>query len=391
MIRYVSVFLIVFLLVFLSGCKPREGDIPKNIHKGTKGLEMKFLPNNPPNEITTSTGSDFYVSVELHNEGTSPAKGYLFLSGYDTNIIDMPDSYWFPDPYNCGGEYIMGKSQYNPTGEICVEEMKGRLNLNPVVNYIPLKIPLMVKAIYEYSTDTSISVCVDPNYHQISKKACEMRPVTVSGGQGAPVAVTKIVPIPVGNGLVQFNIHVKNVGGGKVVNVGIPPHELRPRDYNNILYVISVPSDIFPTAYAIEGVSLGYDDYRFGYGDYGYQFSVGGNFNDAAQGMLRLHNDQTVITETVNFGDKAFEYMTPLRVTLFYGYMQDITKNIVINKVPNAEMDDMYPSHGFGDFGLYRMGSDGRKYVGHHEDRYGHDVWRYTDREKGIDISFKTT
>lgn len=393
----VFVLVLVGILIFaIQGCQQQPDDLAKTVHVGTKGLTMAFIENNPPNKITASTGGEFNLGIELKNEGTAPTKGRLFLSGFDTNIIDIPDFYEFPNPDNCGTDYIGGRTKFNSAGETCIENINGLLNLNPVVDYIDF--PLMVTAMYQYVTDTSVMVCIDPNFNQIGKKACLMKPVSVSGGQGAPIAITGVEPIPVGKGKIQFQITVQNVGGGKVVDVTKAPHELTPRDYDYLIYEISVPSGTFSssdyisaTGYAVEGGRIVYDGNGVIFNDHSIQIIIGGSFNAAGVGKVRLYNNKAVITQTIDVGDKAFEYITPLRVTLYYGYMDFIQKTVSINKIPDDEADSLFPEFGFAGHELYSIRIGGKKYLGYHEDPNGHDVWRYTDKDKKIDIILTTT
>ncbi len=383
------ILLVLFLSLFLISCQRDYDNVPEKVHVGTKGLQMKFLEHNPPNKITASTGNEINVAVEMKNIGTAPMKGVMYLRGFDTNIIDLPSQYKFPNPDNCGVEYIEGRSKHNPAGGICVEEIPGLLNLNSIVDFI--EVPLMVSSVYEYVTDTSVMVCIDPNFNRLGKKACEMRPVSLSGGQGGPIAITKVEPIPIGRGKIQFNIHVSNVGGGKLVRLGKLPVDLRyPRDYDFIGYAISVPNSLGITGYAIGGVRYEDDGIVIDIGDNtGMKINIGGNFQTSGAGKVRLHNNKAIITHTIDFGQKAFEYVTALRITLYYGYMQDIKKKVKINKIADDEYDSLYPNYGFGSYGRYPVGSDGQKYFGYREDPDGHDVWdfKYDD----IQIHLVTT
>tara|TARA_Y100000034_G_scaffold20236_1_gene23092 strand:+ start:1038 stop:2279 length:1242 start_codon:yes stop_codon:yes gene_type:complete len=406
--KILLVFMVLIIInILLTGCVPQAGEVPEEVHKGTEGLRMEFLENNPPNKITAATGNEINVAIQLENKGTAPVQGLLYLRGFDPAIVHLGDTYRIPDPNDCGSLQIEPRSKYNRAGGVCVMEMVGLLNLNHVPDYID--IPLMATAVYQYYTDSSVMVCVDPFPNRLGKKACQMRDVSVSGGQGAPLAITKVEPIPVGRGKVQYQIHISNQDNGQIVNPRIHPVLLRPRDYNYVNYAISVPGSAVPIqGSAIEGFELGYqgeqltynndgdswrytsDNNRITYDDGKWEIIIGGNFNTQAVGKVRLHNGKAVITQTIDFGDKAFEYVTPLRITLGYAYMQDIQKTVRINKVP-GEYDELYPGFGFAGHELYPINFGGQRYIGYYEDPYGHDALRYIDRKKGINFGFVTT
>lgn len=392
--RIVLFTLVIVLILSLSACEPKRGDLPENIHKGTQGIEMRFLPNNPPNKITASTGMPVNFAIEIKNKGASPLRGYLYLSGFAREVLSLPDLYVFPDPVNCGVNNIAPKTKYYTQGGTCVEHIPALLNLNYVQDEI--EFPIMATAIYPYATDASIMVCIDPNYHQLGKKACQMRPVTVSGGQGAPIAITKVEPIPIGKSKVQFNVYLKNVGGGDIVDYTRTKDNLRTgRDFDIVAYAISVPiSTGGITTRAIEDILVRGDKFYVAYGDNYLNIGIGGNFNTAASGIVRFYDGHAVISRIVDFGSKPFEFVTPLRVTLFYGYMEDIRTSLKINKIPDQDMELLFPS--LGGFYTSQLGTaimyQNKRYAGaFYEDPYGHDVWRFMDKEKNIDVIFTTT
>ncbi len=391
--RSVLIILFVFLILLLSGCQPREGELVDNIHTGTEGISMNFIPNNPPNKVTASTGMEVNFALEIKNKGAAPLRGYLYFSGFAREILGLPDMYIFPDPVNCGVDYIEPKSKFYTSGGTCIEYLPALLNLNSVPDEIPF--PILVTAIYPYTTDAAVPVCIDPNYHKLGNKACEMRPVTMSGGQGAPVAVTRVEPIPMSGGKVQFNIFLTNVGGGEIVDYTRTRANLRTgKDYNFAAYTISAPVSFSSlTGSAIENVIIRGDKYYIAYGDNLINILIGGNFNTASAGIVRFNNNQAVISRVIDFGNKPSEFVTPLRITLFYGYKEDIRTTLHINKIPNEEMDSLFPALGFypSQHGYSLIYEDMRYAGAYYENPYGNDVWRFMDKEKQIDVIFTTT
>ena len=111
-----------------------------------------------------------------------------------------------------------GKNVYNIEGGLGNVEFKsGSIALPTGVDrYNP---PLVATACYEYKTLASPEVCVDPGFYELTseQKACQVQDFGLSGGQGAPVAVTFVNVDMVGSKVV-FEIDVANVGGGRVVS-----------------------------------------------------------------------------------------------------------------------------------------------------------------------------
>ena len=77
---------------------------------------------------------------------------------------------------------------------------------------------ILVTACYRYKTIADPKVCIDPNPFRAvqERKVCEVRDQSLGGGQGAPVAVTKIEE-QVGSDKIHFRIFIQNVGDGEVI------------------------------------------------------------------------------------------------------------------------------------------------------------------------------
>ena len=104
--------LFLAVLILISACSKGKSSTTKTLEElrvGTEGLAMSFLPNNPPERIHVEKGADselnrFDVVLEVRNKGASPQpgegtgggeffgiNGKIYLSGYDTNILDFFD------------------------------------------------------------------------------------------------------------------------------------------------------------------------------------------------------------------------------------------------------------------------------------------------------------
>jgi hypothetical protein len=154
--------------------------------------------------------------VELRNTGA-----WDIENGVYTWIIE--DQYLAPLNERSKEFSLKGKTQFDPLGGF---DASHRLKFRSLV--LPRQLetyfsPLILQACYPYRTWASVPVCVDPDVRNIMKqKPCVAGPVALSGGQGAPVAVTRVetsmLPLPEGNKVQPvFAIFVQNMGYGSVV------------------------------------------------------------------------------------------------------------------------------------------------------------------------------
>ncbi len=175
--------------------------------------------------------------------------------------------------------------------------------------------PIMVTACYSYVTRATTMVCIDPKPNSNSKKACIARDVSHSGGQGAPVAVTRVEQ-QASSGKVVFTISVKHSKKNSLDELfditqlfyKCNPHAgaiVKPSDKNvvDILYVELSGEDI--------------------------------TMSCSGGGKIRLDtagNGQFTCTAYMNqMSESAYE--APLLVELGYGYGKNIYKEITIKKI----------------------------------------------------------
>lgn len=175
--------------------------------------------------------------------------------------------------------------------------------------------PMMVTACYSYVTRGTAMMCIDPKPNSNSNKACIARDVSLSGGQGAPVAITRVQQQS-SNGKVVFTItvhHNKKNSMDEIFDINelmykCNPHAgaiVKPSDKNivDILYVELSGHDITPTCSG--GGRIRLDESGNG------QFTCTGYVTDAY--------------------DSARE--APLAIELGYGYGKNIYKEITIKRI----------------------------------------------------------
>jgi len=209
---------LVFVLLLLVACQlmqPRTKmpDIPPSVRVGTTSLEIAFNPSSTGSMFMCQPGD---VLVELRNTGA-----FDIENGRYTWIVE--DQFLRPLNERQKEFSLKGKDQFNPIGGF---DAKTRLRLQSLdlpKGLESYSSPLILQACYPYRTWASVPVCVDPDIRGMNKnKPCKAEPIMLSGGQGAPVAITKVessmVPLPDGNRVQpMFAVFVQNMGYGQVV------------------------------------------------------------------------------------------------------------------------------------------------------------------------------
>jgi len=308
--RFISLFLILVIAVFIfSGCggyqsrtnRPEDEDY----HRGTQGLVMEFVDNNPPDRIYDSSHSyadSFNIIVELRNEGASTPVNYKwYLSGFDPGILLLGSS---AEKTNVEGT-LEGKSVTNPYGGYALVEWIDNDVVLPMGTdkYEPR---ILITSCYDYVTEASIPVCIDPRPYDAHIRDEVCTPYTeTSTGQGAPVAVTRVEVVPL-TGKVQFKITIENRGDGSVIHpLAVPwncPNNLVWQDLNQVDVYVSLPS------------------------------AAAGSCTPA--NPIRLVEDRGYVYCMFDGLGGESAYNTILNVELVYGYTSSIYKNIQVIRIP---------------------------------------------------------
>jgi hypothetical protein len=232
---------LALILIFLVGCsgglgfgkysKKKTADTALiDAHKGTQGITLRFMQNQPPHKVFSNDELD--VLLEVRNRGAFPATGFIYLGGYDPSIIT-------------GLESVLGfdlepKTSYSPDGGIDFigPVVPGIFNLPPGSDrYEPM---LSATACYYYETEANPSVCIDPKPFSEGTKACVPTPVGMAGGQGAPVAISNVIPEMTPKGPI-FKITLSNVGGGDIIswNFGVGDCRSVPYKFLGEVYIVA--------------------------------------------------------------------------------------------------------------------------------------------------------
>ncbi len=307
---FVLLSIIIIILSLFSISCTKKGIMPGeeeeiDVYRGTQGLEMEFVRNLPRSKIYDTDTLD--IVVELKNKGTSDLKGnkcYLTLSGFDRNIL--PELYGlYSTPMQCGD--LEKKSIYNPEGGFDTKEyIATAIYLPEGVDSLPQNI--ILHACYEYQTKASPIICINPRLYDLraAEEACVVQDVSLAGGQGAPVAVTR-VDVDMMKNKALFKIYITNIGKGTVLSSTTSFRTECPFfiDYNNMNIIDN------------------------------FQVSLSGaGYVDCKPDKIRLINNRGTITCTAPLYQIESAYTTPLRITLNYRYLDSISKQIEIIKTP---------------------------------------------------------
>jgi len=198
------------ILLLLAACQfASQTKIPQlpEINTGTSAVEVS-VPSLP--DIFMCQESD--IVVGLKNAGASDAQGsYNFI--FEENIMKPLSA------KNGKFPLLKGRSLINPVGEY--NQVVLKVASSPLEGAAQSRqTPVIFQACYDYETLASVPVCIDPDVRNINKnKICNAHLVSLSGGQGAPVAVTSVEPImtPTGDQVQPgFIIKLRNLGVGTV-------------------------------------------------------------------------------------------------------------------------------------------------------------------------------
>lgn len=215
-----KILLIILVIIVLSilGC---NGDFytPKEdveFHEGREGIVMNTLSGMPPDVVFEK--SEFVVGVELKNKGAyDVTDGVIGIVGLDPKYTAFVDK--DQELVN-----IPGKSAAYPEGGYEAVHFKLK-NIWFPTGKEEQRIPFTIIADYDYVTEGKVEICINPqvySYIKTKETKCETKKMSISSGQGAPVAITSIEPSLslVNNGEqidLLLGIYIENEGNGNII------------------------------------------------------------------------------------------------------------------------------------------------------------------------------
>ena len=215
--------ILLILSVMISSCitGPQQAgkdktDLTTAYRTGTQGLSLSFAQNLPPTRLFDT--EPFSAVIEIENKGAYTVGGpgdKIYLSGFDPSIITGILE-WGENIPN-----IEGKTQFITQSGMDVVSFKGTISPLSPRNIDKYPVRMLATACYAYKTVATAAVCIDPNPYAVTtrQKICTPGPVSLGGGQGAPIAVYQVEVDPSPD-KTRFKIHIQNVGGGDVFRSG---------------------------------------------------------------------------------------------------------------------------------------------------------------------------
>ncbi|MFT4308252.1 MAG: hypothetical protein ACMXYM_02680 [Candidatus Woesearchaeota archaeon] len=206
------ILLTTILLGGLASC-----EVPLDCDVGTKGVDASFTDR--ASIRTLEQGITAPIIVSIKNTGASSASGFVRL-GYNQDLLEVETStHEFTS--------IPGKESWNRCQG---QEERIRFDVKPY----PLPIvtqrfeaDLTLDICYEYETNFSTTVCVDPRIQGINilDPNCVPAERTFSGGQGGPIGIVRVAaPVYQDHdaGTVRIRFTVENFGNGRIVTYEEP-------------------------------------------------------------------------------------------------------------------------------------------------------------------------
>ncbi len=217
--RHILLVLLV-ILAFLAGCG-EDGRQGQDFRQGISEVEFRLLDNAPPERIYPR--SQFTIVVEVHN-----------LAAYDVadgelSILGLNDKYFLLSPAEQDFSELLGRSLTNPGGDkvfLQFTGVAGELFQNAeeyVGNYF-------LKASYRTRAEFTDSLCVNPSLYEVYDSGCKVERQKTYGGQGAPLAVSRLEEIIVPGEEVELRLTVANRGRGKAGSVLLSSARLGTED-----------------------------------------------------------------------------------------------------------------------------------------------------------------
>ncbi len=296
------IFAIIFLALFAYGCTPPDTRPTTDFRRGSEGIVMNFVQTMPPPTIYDD--SNFDLIVEVRNRGAYPQDshrsiGALYISGFDTNIINMYNSKNLPA--------LEGKSAHNPEGGFDIVTFHGGVVDFKRQNIERYEANFKLDACYQYETIASETICIDPDPHTLQRvdKVCTPPSAyTFSGGQGGPVAVTRIEQTVLSESI-QYKITIRNIGNGRVIDknaLARCPYDLDHTVLNKVRFSGRVSQEQLSCAQRIDPLTL-------------------------------INNEATIVC-TIEKPSQRSAYTTPINIKLEYGYTSSATRRITILGTP---------------------------------------------------------
>jgi len=224
-----EIIVIILASLLLYGCgtiggsrKASDSPVFQEYRKGTNGIILKFVKDLPPEKVFMN--QNFDLGIEIRNVGaTDVDQGYL-------HVINLEN------------DYMKMETEWNPTEELAMQSiLEGKKSSSPDGGYQFITFPVenvgipeiedshkftfKARVCYKYRTAGTATMCINPGMYKFLNfltSVCRVEDVKLSGGQGAPIAITKVsermIPRDDSTMELQFIIDIQNAADGLVTS-----------------------------------------------------------------------------------------------------------------------------------------------------------------------------
>jgi hypothetical protein len=211
--RKIIIFLVLLLII---GCGGSSGDGPVeyNFKQGSGELELRLLPNAPPNTIYPN--SEFKIIIEARNKASYDlTEGKVWISGVIDRYFSIFPTEQFFSEFHDGP--LVGRSLVAPEGDLALIEFDGRSH-ELFFNAEQFNSPFFLKAEYTSTLEFVDTICINTDLYAVYDAGCNVQARKTYNGQGAPVAISdmEMVIIPGAASSVEFRMKIKNRGSGRM-------------------------------------------------------------------------------------------------------------------------------------------------------------------------------
>lgn len=221
---------LLLVLLFLTACEETpEKTSSYNFKQGYGNLVVSTLENNPPDIIYPN--SDFIIKVKLENQGAYDlTNGKIKIFGFDEKYISLEENEKGIISLEEEKDFLPGRSAFNPSGALAHIEFKAKAHdLYPGAE--SEKYHYQIKAEYDYKTELSQTICINPKFYETYDSGCKVEPKLFFQGQGSPLAITSLEEIirPGSIPQTEFRVILENKGEGKVKQARLEQAKLGPQ------------------------------------------------------------------------------------------------------------------------------------------------------------------
>jgi hypothetical protein len=328
-------------LLLLTGCPGGGGgtviqDDP--YHQGKEGVIISFAPNSPPK--TVYENDEFNVMLTLQNKGAFSLSKKHDESGNiqsdDKGIITSTfDPFYFDQTFEDKDKmslYLEGKGPFAPKGDGIIQEYGYKSK--PLLGQREHPTTTLLYTIcYPYQTTLTQVVCIDKDYYNLDsrKKVCQIKDITLSKGQGAPIAITKIEPRALkreDDTLIEFVITIENAGGGNVItrdkNKDVETQCTQAKPDREEWNGVAIHAELLGTQLECGPVKLKENKAEV-------RCRSGALNTDVYNEYDRRTDGETTVTSSEYVG-QARNFLSTLYVTLDYIYQASASKQVTIQR-----------------------------------------------------------